>query len=600
MSFLTDNYKNSNRAYRGCAGLFGIDQSPRAPPQESDTNPSSLTKETPTGTPTPTPAIDADRDGVARSKEIELGLDPERADSNNDGVNDTLVAELRLSVNQSYNDPAATTLTDLYTYDRKLANSFRDAAFADDGRIVGDANSFVILYATVRAEDREVAHALAETVVADGDISDEERRVVEQTLTVGNGYETKLTNGWAGGDAINQTAMENLALTVKMGLSGEHLNTVAESLTDQDWDDDNYLNQEEMANGTDPFNVDSDGDGLPDGVEGKLIKSDAVDPTQPNHELSSFYQALTTDGRLTPTEAKYLEVVSESRHRNLIPQIQAQGYHEDGNITSRELELSKDPDDDGAISAVEKAVGTPPDDRDVDNDGIPDGWEIFGYKHGDMKGMALSEYNDPLHKDLNVQIEHLNDTRFNEEYIGWLHQYFAAWNVSNPDGTTGISLYTEQVAATNESINSRPGVGSFRYVEVVPESSIALWGRAAGPGYKSKLNASIVKVVNSISGCETPECRNFFSCMKCRVWFVVPHELGHNIFGTLNPSNQASNGDEGHSRYGEHLMHRNQIRGKPHPNTLREIEQDGLLGLRDFKNWDIYYPENAEIPTYQP
>ena len=154
---------------------------------------------------------------------------------------------------------------------------------------------------------------------------------------------------------------------------------------------------EELEAGTDPFHPDSDGDGIKDGREVKVLRTG---PT-----------AKDTDN--------------------------------DGLTDPRELKIGTDPnvadtDDDGLEDQRELEVGTDPVDKDTDKDTLQDGWEIKG---NTPDGTPLPGA-DPLHRNLYVDIVSLNHERvITSEFAKEIEDEFANMSVRNPDGEDGIDVY---------------------------------------------------------------------------------------------------------------------------------------------------------------
>lgn len=145
-------------------------------------------------------------------------------------------------------------------------------------------------------------------------------------------------------------------------LAPDEITTLYDDLDDPDQD--LLTNVDEWRNQTDPFNPDTDGDGVPDGQE-------VQEGTNPHSQDSD------EDG---------MEDSWESAHGldPLAPEDAQMDPDQDGLVNLREFELGTDPqnrdtDQDGLFDLEEvesPLVNTNPLLRDTDADGIPDGWEI--------------------------------------------------------------------------------------------------------------------------------------------------------------------------------------------------------------------------------
>jgi hypothetical protein len=90
--------------------------------------------------------------------------------------------------------------------------------------------------------------------------------------------------------------------------------------------------------------------------------------------------------------------------------------------------------------------------QDTDRDGLLDGWELNGY---DANGDGIPEVNlpamgaNPLHKDLFVEADYMNDSTGTdfalpaEAQLDDVVNSFKNAPVANPDGTTGINLHID-------------------------------------------------------------------------------------------------------------------------------------------------------------
>ncbi len=107
-----------------------------------------------------------------------------------------------------------------------------------------------------------------------------------------------------------------------------------------------------------------------------------------------------------------------------------------------------DRDADGLTDVEEAELGTDPDHKDTDRDGVWDGWEVHGHDWVDYAGMGAH----PLRKDVFVEIdyEHYHDgtrnrsARLSDAVIRKMEQIYLGLDVTNPDGTRGIRLHVFQ------------------------------------------------------------------------------------------------------------------------------------------------------------
>lgn len=191
-----------------------------------------------------------------------------------------------------------------------------------------------------------------------------------------------------------------------------------------------------------------------------------------------------------------------------------------------------DRDGDGLSDRREREMGTDPTDRDTDGDRIPDGWEVAGEA---PDGTTFPDA-DPLRKDLYVETYWSLDAHPPNSYDGVVER-FARMNVSNPDGSTGITVHLER-----RGLIDRPliydGTGDsatdiFEHTEnspyhhqvvVVEYEDDQTRGVGSRPGYHVLLNEDV--------GDEEAQ-------------FVVVHELLHNVLGVLEAEGRCAS-DPGH------------------------------------------------------
>uniref|UniRef100_UPI002633CD05 T9SS type B sorting domain-containing protein n=1 Tax=uncultured Maribacter sp. TaxID=431308 RepID=UPI002633CD05 len=155
-----------------------------------------------------------------------------------------------------------------------------------------------------------------------------------------------------------------------------------------DCDSDGVTNGTEVTNGTDPYNIDSDGDGVPDNTD-----SDALDPCDPiqiagytGYDASNAFWAAAdcdgdgitngtedsngTDPYNTDTDGDGVPDNTDSDALNPCDPVQAAGYT--GYDASNAIWAAADCDSDGITNGTEDTNGTDPYNNDTDGDGIPD------------------------------------------------------------------------------------------------------------------------------------------------------------------------------------------------------------------------------------
>ncbi|MEZ5962469.1 MAG: hypothetical protein R3F56_01360 [Planctomycetota bacterium] len=104
-----------------------------------------------------------------------------------------------------------------------------------------------------------------------------------------------------------------------------------------------------------------------------------------------------------------------------------------------------DIDGDGLSDARERELGSDPTDRDTDDDGLLDGWEVNGLPRGVAAGDgALS----PVHRDVILVVsryEQLDEAAVRAQ-VEKSKRLFAAMPIANPDGTHGIAVHVRFTA----------------------------------------------------------------------------------------------------------------------------------------------------------
>ncbi|MFZ1731565.1 MAG: hypothetical protein WBQ23_05350 [Bacteroidota bacterium] len=144
-------------------------------------------------------------------------------------------------------------------------------------------------------------------------------------------------------------------LSVSLGLTW-HL------FDDTDFDSDGLSNREEENSGTNPYDADTDGDGLTDEQEVRVSHTDPL-YWDTDHDMLSDYVEVT--------RYKTDPVNKDSDGDGLDDQVEILDYQTDP--------LSRDTEGDGLIDAEEKRLGCHPKKVDTDGDGLYDGDEVVIY-----------------------------------------------------------------------------------------------------------------------------------------------------------------------------------------------------------------------------
>jgi len=223
--------------------------------------------------------------------------------------------------------------------------------------------------------------------------------------------------------------------------------------------------------GTDPLARDTDGDGLTDPVELHRVGTDptAVD-TDGDGLTDDRETELPTRPLLADTDGDGLEDGAERNRYDTDPTVA--DTDGDGLDDARELAVGTDPtvadtDDDGLDDARELAVGTDPTVADTDDDGLDDARELAvgtdplvadtdgdGLSDGAELTLPALAAADPLRMDVFVEIDWVSGERPADAEMTRVVAAYADAPVTNPDGSTGISLhlvYSDQLAYDGET-----------------------------------------------------------------------------------------------------------------------------------------------------
>ncbi|MFP4045939.1 MAG: hypothetical protein ACLFS3_02680 [Candidatus Aenigmatarchaeota archaeon] len=492
---------------------------------------------------------DTDNDNLTDGEEVnQYDSDPNDKDTSGDGIRDDVAVEYGL-------DPTET-----------------------------QPENFVNAFKYIKNElGSDLVHDFVDTVYNDGTISAEESVLIDNINQINYDHIIEVLVGDFDGENVTENQYQAFEVI-------NNLSDVSDVSLDRI---DNQYFSDENLNGS------------------ELEKLTFLD--EENYGIKEF---LKQSGRLGNNEDSYLGLVAENSH-NILEQILNQSYHDDGEINATELNMSRDQDQDGLIRKIEETIGTDPYDPDTDKDGLLDGWEVYGVQRKNSSGewldyVPLQDYGaDPLHKDIFVEMVSEGDAPklTDAEKLGAIASYREA-NVSNPDGTKGITLHidddTQNFSLGGPNLlpgdyshspderdwlrEKHPRFGLFRMGVIGEWDKGDPAGVGAAPGYHIALNNRTVEEYNAS--------------------IYLAHELGHNVLGILDERNWFKwqwNGswhtDEYHSNYSEGDDYTGYLMNKfaspssiPrfHDNVSFEMSRDGLLGL-PFNLGDYDFGNESEM-----
>ncbi|MBU3024300.1 gliding motility-associated C-terminal domain-containing protein [Zobellia galactanivorans] len=285
-------------------------------------------------------AADCDGDGVINGTEVTNGSDPYSSDTDGDGVQDDMDSDA--------SDPCAPV---------------QDAGY----------------------EAYDSDNALWEAADCDGD------NVLNGTeATNGSDPYNADTDGDGVLDDMDTDALDPCAQVQAAGYAAyDATNTIWASA---DCDGDGVINSTEVANNTDPYNDDTDGDGEPDGSDTAPL--DPCDPARPEGYMgydagNALWAAVDCDGDNvlngteatngsdpynTDTDGDGVQDDMDSDASDPCAPVQAAGYtgYDSGNA----LWAAADCDGDGVINGTEVTNTTDPYSTDTDGDGVLDNMDI--------------------------------------------------------------------------------------------------------------------------------------------------------------------------------------------------------------------------------
>ena len=180
---------------------------------------------------------------------------------------------------------------------------------------------------------------------------------------------------------VTRTSTQNNDSDSTVTERNESSNGIVDGLEDHDGDTLGAFR--EFAAGTDPFEADTDGDGLEDGFE---LRTRGLEPLEQDSDGDG-----TVDGAEDPDD----DLLNNSEEAEKHTVLRLNDTDGDGISDGREIEMGTDPsrrdsDDDGLVDSYEREYGTDLSNNDTDGDGTLDDDERFERTiHNDTTGVSL-------------------------------------------------------------------------------------------------------------------------------------------------------------------------------------------------------------------
>ncbi|NMO17064.1 hypothetical protein HPC49_11410 [Pyxidicoccus fallax] len=253
---------------------------------------------------------------------------------------------------------------------------------------------------------------------------------------------------------------------------------------------------------------------------------------------------------------------------------------------------SPDADTDGICDAAEAQYGTSPTNSDTDGDSLSDFAELFG-----VGGVDLRYYGaNPLKKDVFVELDYYPNLRPMQTALDRVTAAFAAAPVSNPNGSTGISLHLvvdQQIAAADADMDLNPAWTDFDVIKAkyfAPRRTrlfhYALIANQYNSGGSSGLSRGIPAhdFIVTLGNWSTP------GGTEQQQAGTIMHELGHNI-GLMHGGNENAN------------YKANYLSVMSYTYQLRGLYVEGVDGILDYSRVRVASASEAavsEISAFAP
>ncbi|WP_404362435.1 Ig-like domain-containing protein [Corallococcus coralloides] len=301
---------------------------------------------------------DADNDGLTDAEEAQHGTDPRNADTDGDGLSDGV--EVRSGrtdpLDDDSDDDGLLDGNEDANHDGITQDTETDPTLADsDGDGLTDGLELGIT--EPQGTGTDPARFVAD---ADPATTTDPLKVDTDNGGVWDGFEDKNHNGKVDPGETNP------------------LNAA----DDVDADGDGVDNATELELGLDPFNPDSDGDGLMDGIDGLVDTDgdgliDALDTDSDNDGLSDGEEDANHDGITQPTETDRRKADTDGD--GLSDGIEVRGQNPTNPLASdTDGDGLSDGEEDTNANGIRDANESDPNNADTDGGGVSDGVEVKG------------------------------------------------------------------------------------------------------------------------------------------------------------------------------------------------------------------------------
>lgn len=416
-------------------------------------------------------------------------------DSSGDGISDELAESLGLDPRHEHHPSFVDALLLVVDVDPEFAERFVETMTVDSGAVPVPFYRRPVLedYVSVGTADPDVVPALNEQLLA----RDSMELIAEQ-------------------------------LSVLAGMEPATVRTLAAEgrLGESDWSGDGTENWLADRLGVSPLDADPTGDGL--STDDAI--SIGLDPSHDHAEIGAVAAQMRTGSEPLSPKALDLLALVERDYNGVGAQILERDLHREVPITRSTLEQASDPDADGLITAIEEDVGTDPRRASTSGDRLHDGWKYRGVT---PDGCSLPDARLGQ-MDLYVQVLYAPHAEpLTDDEKATLREWWAEFDIENPDGSTGINLHIEE-GPNGGKLPSQPGENSVS--EYALEYYTEEYMNERHGVYHLALFAELAD--NEISGqgirggrvsVTTPGLQSEDKLL------VFSHELLHNIVGNLDP-----------------------------------------------------------------